>query len=77
MPGVRFPGRETGDGNVLSTLSRNFCDALLRMQVELQTLYLVVAGSSPAGPIQGDRSSVVRARCFTDSCHGKASPFSR
>lgn len=53
MPGVRIPGRETGNGYVLSTLVAPQLGAWLRMQVELQTLNLVVAGSSPAGPTSG------------------------
>lgn len=36
-------------GIFLPPLSRFFCDVLLRMQVELQTINLGVAGSSPVG----------------------------
>ncbi len=52
------PGRP-GSGPLLAVVIALFFDALLRMRVKLQNDTLVVAGSSPAGPIQGDRSSGV------------------
>ena len=39
------------EGDVSPTLVAYFWDVLLRMQVELQTLNLVVAGSNPVGSV--------------------------
>ena len=57
--GVRIPSSgKPESGDVLPNLVAIFSVVAGRMQVELQPSKLVVAGSNPAGPIQGDRSSV-------------------
>lgn len=63
-PGVRILNRETGMASSCRSLSRFFCDALLRMKVELQTINLGVAGSNPAGSVSRGRSSVVEHDTF-------------
>ena len=54
-------------------LVKEFLDGLLRMQVELQPVTLVVAGSNPVSSVNSAVAQSGRARRFTNTCRSKSS----